>query len=161
MKTDKFFIQVKPVVDNRMRGLCRNPYPNHKRGCPNWDKKKGCPPSAPMITDTLDLSRPVFAIYNIFDFHSHVERMRKKHPEWTYLQLSCCLYWQPKARKQLKEKMYKFLELHRHKGMTIVSCPEGQGVNITETMKNVDIHLEWPPESVTYQIILSGYRKKI
>ena len=35
-------------------------------------------------------------------------------------------------------------------------CPEGAGVNITETMKNAGIILEWPPVNYTYQVALAG-----
>ena len=40
----------------------------------------------------------------------------------------------------------------------VLYCPEAMGVNVTETMKNVGIILEWPPETVTYQIVIAGSR---
>lgn len=150
-------IRVKPVVDIvNIRMLCVKPYPNHPRGCPNFFKKKGCPPTCPTIDKTLDLAKPVYAIYNIFDFKAHTDKMRKKHPEWTQRQVECCLYWQGTARKQLKAEIKKFLE--EFPGMKIVDVPEAQGVNLTETMKRAGIRLEWPPVNVTYQIALAGYR---
>jgi hypothetical protein len=42
----------------------------------------------------------------------------------------------------------------------VVNNPEAQGVNLTETMKNVGIILEWPPEKLAYQIVLSGIKKE-
>jgi len=147
---------VEPVVDKAMRGLCCRPYPGHPKGCPNFKKKEGCPPSAPMIDETLDLSKPVHAVFNVFDLARHVKRMKNKHPHWSDRQLKCCLYWQPRARKQLREKIMRFL--YEHPGETVVKCPEAQGVNLTETMKNAGIELEWPPENVTYQIVLIGTR---
>jgi len=150
------WIEIKPVIDLKVRALCKHPYYNHRNGCPNFSKKEGCPPSAPLINDILDLSKPIFAIYNIFDLFFHVQKMRKKHPLWSYRQLSCCLYWQPTARKQLREEIRKFLKKIRLK---IVNCPEAQGVNLTESMKNAGIILEWPPKKYAYQIVLAGHKK--
>lgn len=50
--------------------------------------------------------------------------------------------------------------MEERKGYHISTCPEGSGVNITETMKNVGINLEWPPKNYTYQIVLAGIRPK-
>lgn len=151
-------IRVEPITDVSMRGLCRKKYPNHPKGCPNWDKKAGCPPKAKMIDKILDFKQPIFAIYNKYSFGEHVQRMKDKHPDWTKRQAECCLYWQGTARKQLKEKIKKFLQEHRN--YIISTCPEGSGVNITETMKNVGIELEWPPKKYTYQIVLAGIKVK-
>lgn len=145
---------VNPVIDPGVRKLCRKPYPNHKRGCPNYGKKEGCPPSVPMISEVIDVSRPVYAIYNVFPFGEHVENMRRKHPKWSQRQLECCLYWQNTARKQLREIINEFLWTPGK--YRIVECPEAQGVNVTETMRRVDIELEWPPRIYAYQIVLAG-----
>lgn len=152
---------VKPVVDYAMRGLCRTPYYNHKKGCINWgnQKRKQCPPHGPKIEEIIDLDREVYCIYNKFDLGSHIEKMRQKHPEWSIYQLRCVLYWQGKARKQLKSKIMEFLRLHNKKNFVVISCPEGCGVNLTETMKQIDIQLEWTPEKWAYQIALIGYKK--
>lgn len=147
-------IEVAPIGDPSVRDLCCKPYPNHKRGCPNYDKKEGCPPSAPLITETLDFSDPIYAIYNVFDFGAHVEKMRAKHPDWSQRQLECCLYWQGTARKQLRAEIRTFLGNHSY--ARVVMCPEAQGVDVTATMKEVGIELEWPPKTVAYQIVLAG-----
>ena len=147
-------ILVKPVLDLSMRKLCVREYYNHKKGCPNFNKKEGCPPYCPTIDKTLDLSKPVYAIYNIFDFAGHVNKMQEKHSGWSKRQVECCLYWQPRARKILKGKIAEFLKEHR--GLIAVGTPEAQGVNLTETMRNAGIELEWPPVTKTYQIVLAG-----
>jgi len=147
---------VKPVIDYSVKALCRKPYHNHPGGCPNSyrEDKKQCPPRAPKIEDVLDLSKPVYCLYNVYPFGEHTAKMRKKHPDWTEPQVRCCLYWQSTARKQLREQIKKFLKEHR--GLINVECPEGCGVNLTATMKTIGIELEWPPETVAYQIILIG-----
>lgn len=150
------WIEVHPVVNYRVRGLCAAAYPGHPRGCPNVGKKSTCPPLAPRIESELDLSRTVLAIYNVFDFAGHVNRMRGAHPGWSERQLANCLYWQPGARKHLRAEIVACLREHR--GLHIAGTPEAMGVDLTATMAGVGIDLEWPPRTVAYQIVLAGYR---
>lgn len=145
------------------RSMCVREYPNHKKGCPNYGKKEGCPPSAPMFDSVYDLSKPIFAIYNVFNFKRHVKRMRDKHPDWSKRQLECCLYWQNGARKELRKKIELFQSAF--KGITgkehiITIVPEAMGVNVTETMKKVGIEIEWPPVNIAFQIAFGGIRKE-
>ena len=94
---------------NSPRGLCVREYYNHKNGCPNYNKNgRHCPPNSPIFDTVYDLSKPTYAIYNIFNFKDHVERMKKRHSHWTQRQVECCLYWQGRARKQLREKVEIF-----------------------------------------------------
>ena len=159
----KSVIEVSPAINPAVRSLCLRPYPNHKKGCPNYGKKKGCPPDVQMFDEVCDLSSPIYAIYEVFNFREHVERMRKKHPDWSQRQLECCLYWQPTARKELKKKIALF-----HGAMLgitgkeyfVTDAPEAMGVNVTETMRMVGIDLEWPPVSVAYKIAMAGVRRK-
>jgi len=146
------------VIIRPIHSLCVRPYPNHKKGCPNYGKKKGCPPGVPMFDKVYDLSKPVYAIYNVFDFGMHVNRMEYKHPDWSKRQLECCLYWQGTARKKLKERIEIFKRLADRKYI-ITTAPEAMGVNVTETMKRVGIELEWPPVNVAYQIAMAGIER--
>ena len=82
--------------------------------------------------------------------------MREKHPEWSKRQLECCLYWQGTARKSLREKI-KLFKIE-YPNLFIAKCPEGSGTNLTETMKQININLEWPPKNYTYQIVLAGIK---
>ena len=151
------FSEVTPVIDYAVRGLCVAPYHNHKRGCPNFSHKDGCPPGVGFFDKTYDMSQPVYAIWNEFDLKSHVDNLRSKYPGWSEYQLKCCLYWQPKARKQLLAELTSFIKSHM--GYSITRCPEAEGVNITETMKTIGIVLEWPPETKTYQIAFAAKLK--
>ncbi len=159
MDGDRYFIQVEPVIDNKMRKICTKAYPNHPKGCPNFSKKPGCPPGCPRIDKLISMGNLMqkYAIFNRFDFKGHCDRMRTRHPEWSQRQVECCLYWQGSARKTLREKISAFSWKHPH--YSIVDCPEGAGVNITETMKNAGVILEWPPVNYTYQIVLAGIAK--
>jgi predicted metal-binding protein len=146
--------QVEIVIDQSMRGLCKRPYPNHKKGCPNYNKRHDCPPKVPLISKVFDLSKPIYAIWNVFDFGGHTARMRDKHPQWSDRQVECCLYWQGTARKQLKAEVETFTT--NNPGYVILTTPEACGVNITETMKRIGIELEWPPVTVAHQVALAG-----
>jgi predicted metal-binding protein len=148
--------QINLVVDKSVRNLCCKAYPMHPHGCPNFGKRSTCPPQVSYIEDVLDLSMPVYAIWNIFDFRSHVQKMSALHPEWSQRQLECCLYWQGTARKKLKEQIFDFEFNIDHIGYKIIACPEAMGVNVTETMKGIGELLEWPPTTKTYQVAIAG-----
>jgi predicted metal-binding protein len=154
---NNYYVIVNPVIDISVRDLCCKPYLSHSKGCMNWNKKSDCPPSAPIINTVMDLTKPIYVIYNRFEFDLHVKSMQEKHPRWSDRQLKCCLYWQPKARKELRKKIELFLE--EHPECKVIMCPEAQGVNLTATMKSIGIELEWPPEKFAYQIALAGMAK--
>ncbi len=151
------YLKVKPIIDKNVISLCIRSYYNHLKGCPNFGKNDRCPPKAGYIENNVDLSKQIYAIYNVFNFSEHIKNMLEKHPSWSKRQVECCLYWQGKARKQLKKEVKKFLiEFPNYK---IIDTPEAQGVNVTQTMKNVGIILQFPPKTITYQIVLAGDTK--
>ncbi|MCK5616294.1 hypothetical protein KAR91_81280 [Candidatus Pacearchaeota archaeon] len=152
--------KVEIVIDQSMRGLCKKAYPNHKKGCPNYNKRHDCPPKVPLISKVLDLTKPIYAIWNVYDFKAHTDKMTLLHTnqpgkkDWSIRQIECCLYWQGTARKHLRAEIGSFI---KEKGEhLILTTPEACGVNITETMKNIGIILEWPPKTVTHQVALAG-----
>ncbi|MHA2248494.1 MAG: hypothetical protein ACXADY_26340 [Candidatus Hodarchaeales archaeon] len=152
---------VQPVFDSSVRGLCVKPYPRHPRGCPNFDKKKGCPPTTPLFHEFFDCEQPVIAVWNVFDFGAHVERMRVKHPDWSRAQLECCLYWQGTARKQLKQEIVKAHRYHHLRpGYVAEDCPEAMGINITATMASIGVELEWPPVTRAIQVALLAQKRR-
>ncbi len=146
--------KIDPIIDHSVRGLCSRPYPGHPKGCPNHAKKQGCPPGAKLFDQVYDLGQPVFVIWNAFPIGEYAARMRELHPEWSERQLYCCLYWQPKARKQLNSLVLEFI--HWHPWYAFTGCPEAEGVNVTATMAGIGVTLEWPPRAVAYQVALAG-----
>jgi predicted metal-binding protein len=145
--------------DPSVRGLCVKPYPLHPRGCPNFGKKPGCPPGASRLAEFFDLYMPTWIIYNRFDFAAHVEKMRAAHPNWSQRQLECCLYWQAGARKKLEEEISFLLVLLAFRPPTVERCPEAMGLNVTATLKNLAVEIEWPPKNFALQVAFAGYRK--
>lgn len=144
------------VMDRRICGLCVRPYPGHPRGCPNFNKKKGCPPKVPALNDVIDLRESVYAIWNCFPLGAHVRKMKARHPTWSDRQLYCCLYWQGTARTQLRLMTQD--ALRRNPTLTVVRCPEAHGVNVTATMASVGVELQWPPREWAYQVVLMGHK---
>jgi hypothetical protein len=150
--------QVQPIIDISVRALCARPYALHPKGCPNIGKSDRCPPVAPEFTDVFDLHAPVYAVINEFDLIGHVERMREKHPAWSGLQVACVLYWQGTARKQLRAKIDEALAILP--GYAATWCPEAMGVNVTATLEQVGIALEWPPVHIVRQVALLAVPRK-
>lgn len=151
------YLQVQPVIDEKMRDMCVLPYSGGSRGCPNYGRKPHCPPAAPLLADLLVLSEPVYAVYHIFDVAAQAEKMRAKHPEWTERQLRNSRFWQQTAQAGLRKEIEVFRR--EHPECTLVLYPEATGVNIQATMAQVGIELEWPPRKVAYKIALAGIAK--
>lgn len=128
-------LPVTPVISTRVRGLCVTPYPGHPKGCPNFGACDRCPPQAPLFPDVFDTARTVYALVNEFDLGMHVIKMRHKHPAWSYAQLTCVLYWQNTARKQLRQAIEAVLPALQ--GYAATWCPEGMGVDVTTTLAQV------------------------
>jgi hypothetical protein len=119
---------VEPVINYQTRLFCKYPYPGHPQGCPNYNRKEGCPPRAPFFDQAYNLDREIYAVVNQFDLRPHIAKMRTRHPHWTEKQLKNLLYWQPKARKELKEKIVQFLKENRH--FHVETVPEAMGVDV-------------------------------
>jgi len=145
---------VQPVLDPKVRSLCARPYEGHAKGCPNLGQRDTCPPRAQLLPELLDLTQPVFAVWNAFPFGDHVEAMRGAHPDWSERQLRCCLYWQGTARSVLRDEVEAFLR--EHPGLHVLTCPEACGVDVTETMRSVGVELQWPPLTLAYHVALAG-----
>lgn len=138
------------------RGLCVREYKNHKKGCPNYGKKRGCPPNVPMFDEVFDLNKDIYLISIKYDLGRHIKLMQKKHPLWTETQLKNVLYWQGTAKKQLRERIKEFIKNYREEGYYVTTTPEAMGVDVTRTLKLVGIDLEWPAKETVYKIALAG-----
>ena len=147
--------RVVPVIDVSVRDLCRCRYPGHPKGCPNYGKRGSCPPQARLLNKVLALDAKVWVVWNRFALGNHAARMLARHPNWSYRQCVCCLYWQNGARKSLEEKIQAFLKTRRGRPV-VVRCPEARGVNVTATMASVGVRLQWPPKQWAYQVALLG-----
>lgn len=150
---------IKPVINHTVRNLCFKPYHNHRKGCPNYGKRKTCPPQAPLINEFFDLDKRIMAVCVHFNLKLHRQKMKLKHPKWSKRQLECCLYWQGGVRKRLRQEVvYNLTRETLFDGGTLIATdrPEAMGVDVTETMKNAGVILEWPPEKTVLKIAFIG-----
>ena len=131
----KYIIPIKKLVLFRDTGsrFCRLPYPGHPKGCPNWYKKKVCPPHAPMAAIYFDITKPLYFVHSEFDLSAHIVRMKLRNPDWSERQCKCVLYWQGTSRKQMRERVkIAIFELGTN---AQTACPEGMGVNVYATAR--------------------------
>lgn len=151
------WMQVEPVLLDGLPGdLCQRRYTGHRKGCPNYGKRPTCPPQAMLWTPDFCWGKTWYAVWHVFDFGTHVEKMRVAHPTWTERQLANCLYWQGTARKELRAEVLRFLHILPPPVPEVHWVPEAHGVNVTETMRRIGVELEWPPRTVTHQVALIG-----
>ena len=151
--------KVIPVIDYSVRALCAKPYYLHRRGCPKFGSgHPHCPPFAPLFDKYFDINVSVYAVINEFDMRQHVAKMACRNPTWSQRQLTCSLYWQPSARKQLSNKIDLVLSLDHFRDYHATICPEAMGVNVSKTLINIGIELEWPPINIARQVALIGKR---
>jgi predicted metal-binding protein len=148
----------------KYQNLCRVPYHNNKKGCPNFGKRPDCPPCE-TVDKRFDLSKPMYVIYTEYPVGEFAERMRINHPEWSEhpRQWYNCIRWQGQARKQHREDIEKFKK--EHPDLYVDTNPEALGVNVTDIMKQVGISLEWNyyeehrKDRKTYRVSIAGTLK--
>lgn len=136
----------------KVRGLCCKPYPDHPFGCPNFGKKDGCPPDGNNFLENFENTAGLVAIG--FNLSEWIDIRRQEQPSWTDKALGNLRHWQPHVRSNLK----KLLSEVNINGYEPIFTPEAMGVNVTDTCKNANINLEWPPKNWVYQIALIGRR---
>jgi len=128
------------VLSSQVGAWCKIPYPGHPKGCPNYGTEDRCPPHAPHVSEYFDTSRQLYIVHSEFDLSGHQERMQEAHPQWSDRQCRCVLYWQPRSRKQLKERAAQAMKSLGLDAMAWV--PEAMGVNVYATCKLSGLHLE-------------------
>ncbi len=139
--------------------LCQGRYPGHPRGCPNFGHKAGCPPAAKPLAEVVDLARPIFAIWTVFDLAARKAELRDLHPTWSDGRCANLRYWQATARRALEGTIAEWV-LNSPEPMgdiVVLRTPEAHGVDVTATMRSIGQHLEWPPRTITYQVALVGF----
>jgi len=157
MKNDKEFYKVNPIINYNARKWCTLPYYLHPKGCPNFNKLDKCPPKAALFDEEFDINKTIYLLYYKFNLGKHMRKLKKKFPHWSIYQLRCVLYWQPKARKEFRQYVNAFLK--KHPNYSISMCPEGQGVDLVSTMKQIGIKIIFPPKNITYLVALAAIRK--
>lgn len=147
------------IFTKKTRIWCQLPYPNHPKGCPNFNKNPLCPPNANFIEEFLLEYLYFYLIYSKFDLKSQRERMLMLHPTWTIKQANCLLYWQNSVKKNLREKIEEIISKNKEKEIFLLSCGSGfklggkksipsmeaAGIDVYNTLKNNHIEFELKP----------------
>ncbi|KKN18395.1 hypothetical protein LCGC14_0956210 [marine sediment metagenome] len=140
---------------------CQLPYPNHPKGCPNYNNKETCPPKARYKPEILDHYSNFFLIYANFNIKKQKERMLEIHPNWSQKQASCLLYWQNSVKKKLRDFINEIYRRNKKKRIYILSCGSGFnsmdfnqdlvysmeaiGIDVLNTLRNNSIDFEVKP----------------
>lgn len=142
-------------INMKARSWCKLPYPNHPKGCPNFGRRETCPPLVPPIDEVFKLDMPVWLVAVEFDLATHMDKMRKKHPNWSDRQLRCLLYWQGTVVKELKIVSGKTCQ--GYPGTVYTTCPEAMGVNVISTGRKLGLPIQLKPKDTVYKMALVGY----
>ena len=154
IETDWSSLKIQPAA----RDWCRLPYPGHPRGCPNYGKKAGCPPDAPLLGDFFDPARPVCFAVAKFDLAAHAKRLIDAHPGFTERQARCCLYWQNTVRKALREAVAGYMSRTGYTQATTV--PEAMGLNVLRTLNLLGVPVKRFPKQYVYKVAMLGFRRE-
>lgn len=145
------------VLNQNARGpWCNLSYLGHPKGCPNFGKKKTCPPFSKSFEDLL--TPPFFLVADFLNLEAHAKRMKILHPNWTDRQARCLLYWQGSLRKKVRQEAEGFLK--SQKGFFLLETPEASGVDVFNTCKKLDIFLERNPKKLVWKVMIIGKRKE-
>ena len=155
-------VQLKEIVMGNTAEWCLQPYPDHKKGCPNYGKREGCPPLAPLATDLI--RDPYYLVYQKFDLAAQEKRLLEKHPNWSKRQARCCLYWQRGFVKGLLIEAWEFLIQKVYETNECYECvenPEGAGIDLFKTCEQAGIHLErdYLHQQFVYKMVIVARRK--
>ena len=147
----------------KTRIWCRLPYPNHPKGCPNFNKNPLCPPKAEYLENIINNYNFFYLVYASFDLRRHRNRMLLLHPKWSDRQANCLLYWQGSVKKSLKEYIKKIFLKNKEKKIYIFASGSGfkdkffkqskiysmeaAGIDVFNILKNNHIDFELKPKN--------------
>lgn len=146
-------------ICNSPKSWCVKPYPNHPKGCPNFNNKIGCPPHFYMYDDLFDMKMDSYVVVTKHNLKDHFEYVKNSNPNFKVTQTRNILYWQDTVRKLNEIEVLKFIKDN------IVATTDGEslGVDIILTLKQIGIDLKfsYPIDEEVYRVALLSYIKDI
>ncbi|MGI6484602.1 MAG: hypothetical protein ACOX0R_03195 [Candidatus Dojkabacteria bacterium] len=130
--------------------LCVQPCYNYKRGCPNFGKKEGCPPNLKHISEEYDMNS-IHILLLKFPFGEYFAQRKEVHPDWTDRALINPRHWQNHLKACLNREWENIKDDYPEH--TFIQNPEGQGVNIVETLEGYEIEMEWSASDESGEIV--------
>ncbi|MBD3228697.1 MAG: hypothetical protein GF329_10980 [Candidatus Lokiarchaeota archaeon] len=159
-------IEISPdsiIFTKKTRKWCLLPYPNHPRGCPNYNKNPLCPPFAEFLEEKVKKFNYFYLIYAVFNFREYTRKMMKRHPTWTERQARNLLYWQNSIKKMIRDHLKRILHENSNLEFYLLGCGSGfndksfkqekiysmeaAGINVFSVLKNNDISFEIKPKN--------------
>ncbi len=153
-----FDITGKLVIDHRARDWCNMLYPDHPWGCPNYNKKSDCPPTAPLVEDYFDLDKAHYFVVVQFDLGAHITWMKLNHPRMSDRQARNVLYWQGGVNRHLRVRSVFYTS--QDPLLDYNTRPEAMGVNVIRTAKAVGLPIRPRPTDTVYKIAMLGQLKE-
>jgi len=111
-----------------VKELCKRPYPNHKKGCPNIEKCKGVPEFSGKYNF-------FYLTWIKFNFKEYKNLRKKEHPNWTEDQVKCLLYWQNSLKKLLKNHLE---ELSQNNKFYVFGCGNKFKLSFQSTVDSME-----------------------
>ncbi|KKM99700.1 hypothetical protein LCGC14_1145260 [marine sediment metagenome] len=164
--TEIKFVEIKNsdiVFSKKTHLWCKLPYPNHPKGCPNYNRNPLCPPFANYMDYIKNIYSRFYLVYANFKLKSQKERMLLLHPNWTEKKANCLLYWQSSVKKALRNYIQEIILKNKNREIYILACGSGfnfsnisqdkiysmeaVGVNVLKTLKNAGIEYELKPKN--------------
>lgn len=130
--------------------LCTQPYHNHKKGCPNFGHRQDCPPNLRHISEEYDMNS-IHILLLEFPFGEYFNQRKKFHPDWTNRALINPRHWQNHLRASLNREWENIED--EYPEHSFIQNPEGQGVNLVETLALNGVELEWSVENEMGEIV--------
>lgn len=148
------FFVLEPPLDLEMHSmkevhkLCTQEYYQHKKGCPNFGKKLGCPPGLKHISEIVDVSTLHFYFLR-FHFQKYIEQKMDRSPGWTNRAYANQRHWQAHLRSQLARR-WEEVDQYNYPEYNLCLAPdsycrnpEGHGINVVQTLENHGFKTGW------------------
>ncbi|MFA7628273.1 MAG: hypothetical protein WCY37_02585 [Candidatus Dojkabacteria bacterium] len=159
----EFFV-LEPPLDLEMHSMrevnemCTKEYYNHKRGCPNFGSREGCPPNLKHITKIVDISTLHFFLVQ-FDFEEYIRRKMERSPGRTNRDYANQRQWQGHLKSQLK-KRWKEVDQYNYPNYILhlepesyCRNPEAHGINVIRTLENHGFEVDWCQENQRHEFV--------
>ena len=171
-------INLKQIIfDPEVQTYCNNP----KFKCPNYGHSHACPPEAPYLEEEVSRFRDFYLVYYKFDLEEFVKKIKKKFPKRSKEKIIRSFYRKNILRDHLEEEIHKLVDKYQENFKEILilwdgfcrvcykenkNCTfdsgepcryqprysmEAVGINVDETVKNVNLEMEWPPLHFAYR----------
>lgn len=158
LETKFFIIENAQLVTHDLDmtlNLCTQPYFNHNNGCPNFGVRDDCPPNVKHISEEFEMDS-IHILLLEFPLNDYYLQKKVIHPDWTNSALINPRHWQSYVRARMNREWENVKE--DYSGYEMIRNPEGQGVNVEETLKLVGIEMDWSDMGEEEEIISIAQR---